>query len=214
MSAPSIASSTNSSPLQELHQHRRSEFKTMASDVQSGNMTGAQAALSALQQSLTDVQGLGGASGGQGSQQPGSLQNDFANLINSIRTGSLASVQNALGGLQTTQQPQTVHANAATGSAPSGFGQDLASLIQAVQAGNLTNAQQDLTQLQADGAKHRHHDSDSGGVASTSAATNAVTASGAGSTTGSAGSSASLSASAYASIMNLQATSSLVSALV
>lgn len=210
MSAPSIASSTNSSLLQELHQHRRSEFRTMTSDVQSGNMAGAQAALSALQQSLTNVQGLEGISSGLGSQQPGSLQSDFANLVNSIRTGSLAGVQNALDSLQTTQQPQTVDANAATGSAQTGFGHDLASLIQAVQSGNLANAQQDLTQLQADGVKHHHHGS--GDVTSTSTITNGATANGIGGT-GSAGSSASLSASAYASMMNLQASSSLVSAL-
>jgi hypothetical protein len=103
---------------------------------------------------------------------------------------------------------------AATGSTQAGFGQDLASLIQAVQSGNLGGAQQDLTQLQSDmkslggGGHHHHHH----GGASSATASN-TNSSSTGSTTGTTGTNTSNSASAYASMMNLQATSSAMSTL-
>ena len=209
MSVSSVASSTNASTLQSLYQQSKNAFKTLASDVQSGDMSGAQSALTALQQASASIQGLGSSSG---TQQPSQSQAAFANLISSIQAGSTSGAQSVLGALESatsaTAATSTTGAagTAATGSTQSSLGQDLASLIQAVQSGNLSGAQQDLTQLQSDATSqvsgHHHHHHHGGGDVANATASNASTANSsnaAGSST-----STSTSASAYAAVSSAQ----------
>lgn len=206
MSAPSVTLGGNPSTLQALLQQRKSDFKALASDVQSGDLSGAQSALAALQRDSASISGLGGVSGAQGSPQSSQLQINFASLINSFQSGSLRGAQSAVGALQPTQATGVA---AASGSAQSGFGQELAALIQAVQSGNLTGAQQDLTQLLSDvsnsAGAHRHH-RDGGQATSASSGTSGIDSDGIGSR-----SAASASASAYASMMNPQVSSTAMS---
>lgn len=209
MSASSVISSSNPSALQALIQQRKNEFKTMASDVQSGNISGAQSALAALQQASANIQGVGGASGTQNTPPSSQLQINFANLINSMQSGGANSASVALSALTASQPVQSTGATSAAGATPSSFGQELTSLIQAVQSGDLAGAQQDLTQLLSDAKSqvaghHHHHDAD-GSPVSGSATNSSI---GSGTSTA-----ASSSASAYASMMNMQATSPATSTL-
>jgi hypothetical protein len=213
MSASPIASSTSASTLQALFQQRKSEFKSMASDVEAGNMGAAQSELAALRQTASTIQGLGGAPALPGTPQTGSLQSSFANLISSIQSGSNSGAQCAMSALQQALQPTASAATPATGSTQSSFVQELTSLIQAVQAGDQATAQQDLTQLQStlqtQGSEHRrHHRSD----ATNAAASDANITSSHNAISSSSNGGGAINASAYASMADMQATSSAMSA--
>jgi hypothetical protein len=212
MSALPVASSTNSSSLQGLYQQSKSAFKTLAKDVQSGDMSGAQSALTALQQAAGGIQGLGGSSG---TQQSSPLQNAFASLISSIQAGGQSGPQNLVSALQSAQSTQTTAgtsgagaSTSATGTAQTSLGQDLAALIQAVQSGSLSSAQQDLTQLQSDAKSqisgHHHHHHGGAGASDAVAGTSATGASSSGNT--------GASASAYAAMTGVQAPTSSMTA--
>ena len=162
MSVSSVVSNTTPSSLQGLYQQGRSAFKTMLSDVQFGDMSGAQSALSALQQAASGIQGLGGsAATGVASR----WQNSFDNLIASIQAAGSTAGAGATTGTTAAITATTVTTGAS--GASSSLGQDLTALIQAVQSGNLSGAQQDLTQLETDAqnqlgqfgqvAHHHHH---------------------------------------------------------
>jgi hypothetical protein len=221
MSTLPIASSSNASTLQALFQQRKSEFKSMASDVEAGNMSAAQSALATLQQTASNIQGLGGTSAPPSTAQTGSLQSSFANLISSIQSGSTSGAQSALSALEQTLHPSpasstSTGATSPTGGAQSSFIQELTALIKAVQAGDQTAAQQDLTQLQStlqtQGSEGHHHHHRGGVDSATANVGNNTGSNSAGGTGASGGPISTTSASAYASMMDMQATSSAMSA--
>ncbi|HEY8100586.1 MAG TPA: hypothetical protein VIF82_07500 [Burkholderiaceae bacterium] len=140
MSVSSATSGVNINPtsLKSLGHQRHKDFEALTSSIQSGGISGAQAALSALQTDMQNIQGIKGVPDASGTQQPSKLQTDFSNLISSIQSGSATGAQSAL---STLQQDRHSQIGAASASSQSSFKQDLASLIQAVQAGDLSTAQ-------------------------------------------------------------------------
>jgi hypothetical protein len=172
--------------LHGLQSQLKTNFQSLLSDVQSGDLSGAQSAFTSLQNAFSGAQGVGGATQGTGVQPVSQLRTDVANLISSIQVGSISGAQTAL----------AAGGAASATTAKSSFSQDLANLIQAVRSGNLTSAQQGVTPLQSDmqsqGAGHHHHHR---AATNTSIASPAATSS----------TSSPSSASAYASVMNFQA---------
>ena len=81
-----------------IHQQRRQDFQTMINDVQQGNLSGAQQALSSLQSSSPNAASSAASTAGTVSATGASSggTQDFASLINSMQTdGSVASSSGA-----------------------------------------------------------------------------------------------------------------------
>ncbi|MGZ5818069.1 MAG: hypothetical protein ACXWJD_04915, partial [Burkholderiaceae bacterium] len=72
MSVSSATSGMNLNPssLKGLTHQRHKDFDAIASSIQSGDISGAQAALSAFQTDMQNIQGNKGISDPQGGQQP------------------------------------------------------------------------------------------------------------------------------------------------
>ena len=163
MSISSISASTKAyqayqtSGQNNLGQFRQ-EFQALASDLQSGDLTGAQQAFAAVQQLLPN------SSAGNQTQngQQGSNQNPFATDLNALgqalQSGKVSDAQEAFAKLQ--QDMQSVqgrhhhHHHNGSASAP-GSGQntlatDFQTLGQALQSNNLMDAQTAFAKLQQD----------------------------------------------------------------
>ena len=185
MSVSSIgASFTAPSQLKQLFDKRREDFDSMASAIKSGDMQGAQQALSALQQ---DQQALhaalppqlqGNSANAASAAAPGVAANplagDVATLLQDVQSGDVAGSQAAL---QQLYQDRGQQIASAVQSAASTIQQDLSALNTDLQGANTTQAQTDLTKLQDDmkahgGGHHHHHadpaDGSSGSSSSTS----------------------------------------------
>ena len=111
MTAISGISNSNSSmqTWQASIQQRKQDFSQLASALQSGDLTGAQSAFSALQ-SLTS-QGQNSTVNSTGSSSTASnsgntISNDFATLGQALQSGNIASAQSAFAQLQTDMQTQ------------------------------------------------------------------------------------------------------------
>jgi ribosomal protein S20 len=103
MSVSGISSGNNLYPaaLQSVNSQRRTDFQALGSALQSGDLTGAQAAFAALQR---DLQGAGQTQAQSGVQS--AAQSDYQNLASALQSGDLSSAQKAFAALQ--QDLQTV----------------------------------------------------------------------------------------------------------
>lgn len=160
------------SQLKQLFEKRREDFDSMASAIKSGDMQGAQQALSSLQQ---DQQALhaalppqlqGNSASSTSSTTPGvstnPLASDVATLLQDVQSGDVAGSQAALQQLYQDRGQQITNAAQSTAST---IQQDLSALSTDLQDGNTTQAPADLTTLQNDLkahglGHHHHHDAD------------------------------------------------------
>ena len=94
------SSSTDQASAYAAYQQRMKAFKTLAADVQSGDMADAQKALATIQQGMS-----GNAQKAFG--QNSTISTDFTNLANAINSGDAADAQKALATLQ--KDMQKVH---------------------------------------------------------------------------------------------------------
>ena len=104
MSVSSVSSSSSviQTDWRSLVNQFKQDFKQLASSLQSGDLTGAQQAYSALQQLQQSNQAGGQSSNAQqASSTNNPIQNDFAALGSALQSGDLSGAQSAFSQLQT-----------------------------------------------------------------------------------------------------------------
>jgi outer membrane protein assembly factor BamD (BamD/ComL family) len=154
MSVAGILSSAVFSLGAHLFQNRtqkmHSEFQQLGQDLQSGNLSAAQADFATLQQ----LQGQSGSS--SSAQSTSTITQDFNQLAADLKAGNLTAAQKDFTAIQNDlqTQPPTVrhhHRHHSGDSDASGaIGQLFSQLGQALQSGNLSTAQQAYAALQQD----------------------------------------------------------------
>ena len=131
-------------------QQIKSDFEQLADDLQSGNLTGAQQDVSALNQDIPATQqassnpmlkSLGNVAQDLQSGNPSSAKQDFATLESNVQQAWALRPGNHT-------RVHTVPSGAGLGSAT--LGQDFDSLKQALQLGNISSARQAYSTLQTD----------------------------------------------------------------
>jgi len=144
------SASQGQNPIEEAVQ----DYTQLASDLQSGNLTGAQSDYSNLQQLVQAYPGS--STSGTGSNTPTTIQTDFATLGQDLQAGSLTQAQSAFSQLQTdldapstaatTQDPAV--STTPTQNPVQQVQQDYLQLASALQSGSLTGAQSAFTALE------------------------------------------------------------------
>ncbi|MGP0071704.1 MAG: hypothetical protein ACLPWF_07190 [Bryobacteraceae bacterium] len=143
-------------PFQKIQQ----DFKQLASDLQSGDMSGAQSAYASIEQLLPANQSS--SSSPTGSNGSSTIQNDFAALGQALQSGDLSQAQSAFSQLQSDfkaasqsaqalpqREDQYVGSSAQQGlSVAQQVQQDYAQLASSLQAGDLSGAQSAFASLQ------------------------------------------------------------------
>ncbi len=131
------------------------DYTQLASDLQSGNLTGAQSAYSNLQQLVQAA-----STSSTSSTTPTTVQTDFATLGQDLQAGNLTQSQSAFSQLQSdldaaTQPPPSTQATTPTAptttpteSPVQQVQQDYLQLASALQSGSLTGAQSAFTALE------------------------------------------------------------------
>jgi len=107
MSISGVSSSSSLTPTDwsSVKNQWKQDFKQLASALQSGNLSGAQKAYSALQQLQQSNQSGGQSSNGQAASSSNNpIQNDFAALGQALSSGDLSGAQTAFSQLQTDMQ--------------------------------------------------------------------------------------------------------------
>lgn len=147
-----VNGNTQSSLYQLLNQ-RKTSMQDMVQDVQSGNITGAQAALAQMQQANQSLGINGGttsgsspdasASGSKATAGLSSMKNDLTAMMSAVQSGDLTSAQNAWNQIQsnmavgmtqdTPSPPPPAYSNDSTTGAAT---DDLTKLLDAVQSGD------------------------------------------------------------------------------
>ena len=112
VSGISLGSNSCQNVMQSNWKQQQQEFQDMITALQSGNLTGAQQALTAVQGSHTQsVSQVGSA--GQLSNQNNSILTDYNNLASALSSGDLTAAQQAFSSLQqdiqNTQNAGQVH---------------------------------------------------------------------------------------------------------
>jgi hypothetical protein len=131
------SASQGQNPIEEAIQ----DYTQLASDLQSGNLTGAQSAYSDLQQL---IQANAGSSTSGTSSNTSTIQTDFATLGDDLSAGNLTESQSAFSQLQTDLQaptPPPAVSTTPTQNPVQQVQQDYLQLSSALQSGNLTGAQ-------------------------------------------------------------------------
>jgi len=111
---------SNAQSLYQMYRQQKRDLASMAGDVQSGDMSSAQQALTAFQSDSASLQAVSGASGSSDNNGAGSnpyasvLQTDLTNLIAAVRSGNSSDAQSALAKLGQDAQPAQ-SASSATG---------------------------------------------------------------------------------------------------
>jgi hypothetical protein len=102
------SSNTNMQTWQTMMQQRKQDFGQLASALQSGDLTGAQSAFSALQSLISQWQNSTVNSTGCSnlSASGNKIPNDFTALGQALQSGNIADAQNAFAQLQTDIQAQ------------------------------------------------------------------------------------------------------------
>jgi hypothetical protein len=129
--------------MQSRMQQFRQEFQQLGQDLQSGNLSAAQADFATLQQ-------LGPQA--NPAQSTDSITQDFNLLAQDLKSGNL-SAQQDFTKIQQDVQTQPVHAHhhhRGQGQAANGISQEFSQLGQALQSGDLAAAQQAYQSLQQD----------------------------------------------------------------
>ncbi|HUY03974.1 MAG TPA: hypothetical protein VMV33_11870 [Rhodocyclaceae bacterium] len=165
------------------------DFDQLFQAMQSGSLSGAQQAYSALQQLQPSAPTA--TTGSAAAATTGTVATDWSSLGTALQSGSLSSAQSAFAKLQQDlvaatapdlNQAQAVYA-AMQGTAPgsgisaaSAVSTDLSALQQALQSGNTSSAQSVLAKLEQDlqssgvaALHHRHHHHGMSAQAATSA---------------------------------------------
>jgi len=126
-------------PEQQVEQN----YSQLASALQSGNLTSAQSAFSALDEALqTQTSSSSSATSPLSSTAASSIVNDFNAVGSALSSGSLTQAQSAFTQLQSAlETPQTL-------SPAQQVQQDYGQLASALQSGNLTDAQSAFTALE------------------------------------------------------------------
>jgi hypothetical protein len=159
MSVSGILSSSlfnlNSQSVQNRMQQFGKDFQQLGQDLQSGNLSGAQADFAALEKD--GPQSTSSSSSSQGSSP---LAQAFQQLSSDLQSGNLSGAQQDFSNIQQDfqnqasqmQQPHHHHRMHSGGdsSASSATSQLMTQLGQDLQSGNLTSAQQAYTTLQQD----------------------------------------------------------------
>jgi hypothetical protein len=132
------SASQGQNPIEEAIQ----DYTQLASDLQSGNLTGAQSAYSNLQQLIQA--NAGSSTSGTSSNTPSTIQTDFATLGQDLSAGNLTESQSAFSQLQTDLQaptPPPAVSTTSTQNPVQQVQQDYLQLSSALQSGSLTGAQ-------------------------------------------------------------------------
>jgi uncharacterized membrane protein YccC len=155
MSLAGILSSSlfqfNSQGTQDRMQQFRQDFQKLGQDLQTGNLTGAQADFAALQKD--------GPQSSSSTQNSNPIAQTFQQLSTDLQSGNLTAAQQDYSNLQQDFQNQASshmqrshhhHHSGGSSDASSQMSQILAQLGQDLQSGDLTTAQQAYTTLQQD----------------------------------------------------------------
>jgi soluble cytochrome b562 len=147
MSVSGIPSSyfldTNPQGTQSRMQQFRKEFQQLGQDLQTGNLTAAQADFATLQQ-------IAPGSSASSTQSTNPIAKDFAQLARDLQSGNLSAAQHDYGQVLKDMQNQAVHMRHhrhGGGNAAQQIGQEFDQLGQALQSGNLAAAQQAYSTL-------------------------------------------------------------------
>lgn len=155
MSLAGILSSSlfqfNSQGVQDRMQQFRQDFQKLGQDLQTGNLTGAQADFAALQKD--------GPQSSSSTQNSNPITQAFQQLSTDLQSGNLTAAQHDYSNLQQDFQNQAAshmqrshhhHHSGGSSEASSQMSQILTQLGQDLQSGDLTSAQQAYTTLQQD----------------------------------------------------------------
>jgi ribosomal protein L18 len=143
-------------PFQKIQQ----DFKQLASDLQSGDLSGAQSAYASIEQLLPANQSSSGSA--TGSNGSSAIQSDFASLGQALQSGDLSGAQSAFSQLQSdlqtaaqsAQTPPQAEDQYVGRSSQQGLSvakqvqQDYAQLASSLQSDDLAGAQSAFTNLQ------------------------------------------------------------------
>ena len=134
--------------VQDRHQQFRKEFEQLGKDLQSGDLSAAQADFTALQQLTPQNHAT------SSSQSVNGLATDFAQLSQDLQTGNLSAAQQDYAGIlkdmqsQATQMHGHHHHHHGGNEGSNAIQQSLQQLGQALQASDLSSAQQAYAALQ------------------------------------------------------------------
>ena len=156
----------------------KSDFSQVGQDLQSGNLSQAQADFATLQKDLPQQSG----------QNPsGQIGQDFTNLAQALQSGNLSQAQQAFSTTQNDLQSAGQahhhhHHHGGGGGQNSAISQDFTQLGQALQSGDLSSAQSAFSTLQNDLQQYKNNSgsfaqngSDALSASATAAATSAAT---------------------------------------
>lgn len=134
----------HSQTLQSRMQQFRQEFQQLGQDLQSGNLSAAQADFASLQQLGPQATSTQGAD---------SITEDFNQLSQDLKTGNLSAAQQDFTKIQQdvqthTQRVHAHHHHSGQGQATNNIGQEFSQLGQALESADLASAQQAYTSLQ------------------------------------------------------------------
>jgi len=152
MSVSGILSSNfsnyNTQSVQNQMQQFRQEFQQLGQDLQSGNLSAAQADFATLQQ----LEPQSSSSASSSSSNP--IAQAFNQLSQDLQSGNLSAAQQDYSTIQQDFQSHAAahghHHHGGGGGQQNGISQLLSELGQALQSGNLTNAQQAYSTLMQD----------------------------------------------------------------
>jgi outer membrane protein assembly factor BamD (BamD/ComL family) len=162
MSVSGISSSSFMNSAQSVQSQMQQEFQQLGKDLQSGNLSAAQADFVTLQQSRPQTNSTSSTSSSQ-SNSP--IAQEFNQLSQDLQSGNLSGAQKDYTQIQQDFQKQASSSQAMQGhhhhhgggesdgggeSGGSGISQLFSQLGQDLQSGNLSSAQQAYTSLQQD----------------------------------------------------------------
>lgn len=152
MTTSGLASLSGDSSIAMLFRQRRDDLNTLASAVQSGNITDAQTALKSYQQ---DNDKITSSSSSTHHHRNPKLQADFSALTTAIQSGSIADAQAALKAYEEDRHPPEHEQGSeppapAAGDAKSSFVNDFVTLVKDALSGDTAAAQKDATALAKD----------------------------------------------------------------
>jgi len=123
----------------------RSDFLSLGTALQSGDLKAAQAAFTKLQ---TDAPGIANQANAQGAAGS-STSDNFATLASALQSGDLSGAQKAFAAIQqAAPHGRHHHHHGGTAATSSGLGQDFQSLASALQTGDLSGAQNAFSAIQ------------------------------------------------------------------
>ncbi len=162
MSIAGISSSDlfSAQSVQKQMQEMRQEFQQLGSDLQSGNLSGAQSDFATLTQldpnlaSSSSTSSTSSTAAATSSTASNPMQQAFAQLAKDLQSGNLSAAQQDFTAIQQAMQSSSAahghhhHHHSESSQRENPISQLFSQLGQDLQSGNLTAAQQDFTSLQ------------------------------------------------------------------